>query len=46
VNAYQCAARRPELVRAMIIEDIGVEIADDTSFALPAAGLTTFFFGL
>jgi esterase len=39
VNAYQFAARHAELVRAMIIEDIGVEIADDTSFALPWAGV-------
>ena len=38
VNAYQFAARHPELVRALIIEDIGVEIADDTSFALPWGG--------
>lgn len=29
VNAYQYAARRPERVRAIIIEDIGVEIHDD-----------------
>ncbi len=28
----------PELVRALIIEDIGAEIADDTSFALIWAG--------
>jgi esterase len=28
VNAYQYAARQPERVRAMIIEDIGVEIHD------------------
>ncbi len=38
VNAYQFAARYPDLVRAMIIEDIGVEIADDTSFALNWGG--------
>ena len=38
VNAYQFAARRPELVRALIIEDIGAVIGDDTSFALPWAG--------
>ncbi len=38
VNAYQYAARRPDRVRALIIEDIGVEIADDTSFALPWGG--------
>lgn len=29
VNAYQYAARRPERVRALVIEDIGVEISDD-----------------
>jgi len=29
VNAYQYAARRPERVSALIIEDIGVEIGDD-----------------
>lgn len=39
VNAYQFAARHPERVRALIIEDIGVEIADDTSFALTWGGL-------
>jgi esterase len=39
VNAYQFAAHRPDLVRAMIIEDIGVEIADDTTFALPWGGI-------
>lgn len=39
VNAYQFAARHPERVRALIIEDIGVEIADDTSFALAWGGL-------
>jgi len=31
VNAYQFAARHPERVRAMIIEDIGVEIHDSIS---------------
>lgn len=31
VNAYQYAARHPERVRAMIIEDIGVEIHDSIS---------------
>ena len=31
VNAYQYAARHPERVRAMIIEDIGVEIHDAIS---------------
>ena len=38
VNTYQFAARHPERVRAFIIEDIGAEIADDTSFALPWGG--------
>ena len=33
------APRHPDLVRALIIEDIGVEIADDTSFALPWGGV-------
>ncbi len=39
VNAYQFAARVPEKVRGLIVEDIGVEIGDDTSFALPWAGV-------
>jgi pimeloyl-ACP methyl ester carboxylesterase len=39
VNAYQFAARHPERVRALVIEDIGVEIADDTSFALAWGGV-------
>lgn len=34
VNAYQLAARRPDLVRALIIEDIGAEVDDDLSFGL------------
>jgi len=34
VNAYQFAAHHPESVRALIIEDIGAVIADDTSFVL------------
>lgn len=38
VNAYQFAARHPERVRAMIIEDIGVEIDVDVSFSLNWAG--------
>jgi len=38
VNAYQFAARHPEMVRALVIEDIGVEIGDDTSFALAWSG--------
>jgi esterase len=39
VNAYEFAARFPDRVSAMIIEDIGAVINDDTSFALPWAGL-------
>ena len=39
VNAYQFAARYPERVRALIIEDIGAVIADDTSFALAWSGI-------
>lgn len=39
VNAYQFAARHPERVRALIIEDIGAVIADDTSFALAWSGI-------
>ena len=39
VNAYQFAARHPDLVDALIIEDIGAKINDDTRFALPWAGL-------
>lgn len=38
VNAYQFAARHPGRVRALIIEDIGAVVADDTSFALPWGG--------
>lgn len=34
VNAYQFAARHPDKVRGLIIEDIGVEIGDDLSFVL------------
>ncbi|MWV43335.1 alpha/beta fold hydrolase [Paenibacillus sp. HJL G12] len=33
VNAYQFAARYPELVQAVIVEDIGVEIQSDLNFA-------------
>ncbi|SFF07490.1 Pimeloyl-ACP methyl ester carboxylesterase [Paenibacillus algorifonticola] len=33
VNAYQFAARYPELVHAVIVEDIGAEIHADLSFA-------------
>lgn len=32
INAYQFAARHPELVNAVIVEDIGVEINSDLSF--------------
>ncbi|MFE2976399.1 alpha/beta fold hydrolase [Streptomyces sp. NPDC059258] len=34
VNAYQLAARRPGLVDALIVEDVGAEVDDDLSFAL------------
>ncbi|MFJ3213137.1 alpha/beta fold hydrolase [Streptomyces flaveolus] len=34
VNAYQRAARGPDLVRALIIEDLGAEVDDDLSFGL------------
>jgi esterase len=38
-NAYQFAAWYPEKTVALVIEDIGVEIHDDTSFALPWGGI-------
>lgn len=38
VNAYQFAAHHPDQVSAMIIEDIGAVVADDTSFALAWSG--------
>jgi pimeloyl-ACP methyl ester carboxylesterase len=38
VNAYQFARRNPDQVRALVIEDIGVVVADDTSFALSWGG--------
>lgn len=38
VNAYHFAARYPDLVRALIIEDIGVEISVDAGFSLNWAG--------
>jgi pimeloyl-ACP methyl ester carboxylesterase len=38
VNAYQFAARHPSLIRALIIEDIGAVIADDTTIALEWGG--------
>ena len=37
-NAYQFAARNPERVSALIVEDIGATISDDTSFALAWRG--------
>ena len=37
-NAYQFAAHHPERVRALVVEDIGAVINDDTSFVLPWAG--------
>lgn len=39
INAYQFAAQHPALVRAMIIEDIGVEISVDVNFSLAWAGI-------
>ncbi|WP_327152755.1 alpha/beta hydrolase [Streptomyces yangpuensis] len=33
VNAYQLAARRPDLVRAVVVEDIGAVVDGDLSFA-------------
>lgn len=39
VNGYQFAARHPEKVRGLIIEDIGPEVGDDLSFVLPWEGL-------
>ena len=38
-NAYQFAARHPDRVTALVIEDIGVEIDDDVSVALAWRGL-------
>ncbi|MES2788842.1 MAG: alpha/beta hydrolase [Planctomycetota bacterium] len=32
INAYQFAARHPEMVRGLIIEDIGTEVSADVSF--------------
>ncbi|MCZ4088219.1 alpha/beta hydrolase, partial [Streptomyces sp. H34-S5] len=32
VTAYQLAARRPDLVRAVVVEDIGAVVDDDLSF--------------
>ena len=39
VNAYQFAARHPERVRGLVVEDIGAVLADDASFTLPWAGV-------
>ena len=39
VNAYQFAARHPDRVRALIIEDIGAAVTDDISFVLPWQGV-------
>lgn len=39
VNAYQFAARHPERVRALIIEDIGAVVTDDISFILSWQGV-------
>jgi esterase len=38
VNAYQFAARHPEKLRGLIIEDIGADISDDLSFVLAWEG--------
>jgi esterase len=39
VNAYQFAARIPDRVQALIIEDIGAVVTDDISFILPWEGV-------
>jgi esterase len=39
VNAYQFAARHPDRVRALIIEDIGAVVTGDISFVLPWQGV-------
>jgi esterase len=39
VNAYQFAARHPDRVKALIIEDIGAVVTDDISFVLPWRGV-------
>ncbi len=39
INAYQFAARHPEKVRGLIIEDIGVVISDEPSFVLAWEGV-------
>lgn len=38
VNAYQFAARHPERVKALVVEDIGTVIAADVSFTLAWEG--------
>jgi esterase len=38
VNAYQFAARHPDRVQALIIEDIGVVLKDEVSFVLKWKG--------
>lgn len=38
VNAYQFAARHPERVRGLIVEDIGADVAADVDFVLGWAG--------
>jgi esterase len=38
VNAYQFAARYPDRVQALVIEDIGAVVNDETSFVLNWAG--------
>lgn len=39
VNAYQFAARHPDRVRALVIEDVGAVVTDDISFILPWQGV-------
>ncbi|MEJ2217673.1 MAG: alpha/beta hydrolase [Gemmatimonadota bacterium] len=39
VNAYQFAARHPQRVRGLIIEEIGTIVSDDASFVLPWSGV-------
>jgi pimeloyl-ACP methyl ester carboxylesterase len=38
VNAYQFAARHPDRVQALVIEDIGVVVKDEISFVLNWTG--------
>ncbi len=38
VNAFQLAARRPGLARALVVEDIGAVVCDDVSFVLAWEG--------